>query len=170
METISPEKRLQLENQKLARELKRLKKDNEVLRMANDQALRTQTYIQKDNMRQAFYTNQLLKTSPYILILTDERLRTVMTSDAFFRFGKKFSSEELRRGVSLRLALSGILSESELDELLLNMKYSIRRLAGAKEKWYGLDTSSLILENVPLITGSSGPSRRIQRKNPEEDE
>ena len=117
-ETIDLEKNLQLENKKLSRELRRLKKDNEVLRMANDQALRTQTYIQKENMRQAFYTNQLLKTSPYVLILTDERLRTVMTSDAFFRFGRTFSSEELRRGVSLRLALTGILPEADLTEFL----------------------------------------------------
>ena len=53
---------------------------------------------------------------------------------------------------------------SDLDELLLNLKYSIRRLAGSKEKWYGLDTSSLILENVPLITGGGGQGRRIERK------
>ena len=45
---------------------------------------------------------------------------------------------------------------SSLDEFILNAKYSIRRLAGSKIKWYGLDTSSLILENVPLITGGDG--------------
>ena len=118
MEIMSPEKRLQMESKKLSRELKRLKKDNEVLRMANDQALRTQAYIQKENIRQVFYTDQLLKSSPYILILTDELLRTVMVSDAFFRFGKTFSSEELRRGVALRLALTGILPESDLSDLL----------------------------------------------------
>ena len=53
---------------------------------------------------------------------------------------------------------------SPLDELLLNAKYSIRRIAGSKVKWYGLDTSSLILENVPLITGGGANMPRIQRK------
>ena len=53
---------------------------------------------------------------------------------------------------------------SALDELVLNTKYSIRRLAGSKVKWYGLDTSSLITENVPLITGGSAPKERITRK------
>ena len=53
---------------------------------------------------------------------------------------------------------------SALDELVLNTKYSIRRLAGSKVKWYGLDTSSLIMENVPLITGGSPPTERIMRK------
>lgn len=53
---------------------------------------------------------------------------------------------------------------SDLDELILNTKYSIRRMAGSKVKWYGLDTSSLILEHVPLITGGAAPANRIQRK------
>ena len=57
---------------------------------------------------------------------------------------------------------------SDLDELVLNTKYSIRRLAGSKEKWYGLDTSSLIVENVPLITGGQGSSYRIRRKDEKE--
>ena len=53
---------------------------------------------------------------------------------------------------------------TNLDELLLNLKYSIRHAAGSREKWYGLDTSSLIVENVPLITGGGSQGRRIQRK------
>lgn len=52
---------------------------------------------------------------------------------------------------------------SELDELILNTKYSIRRIAGSKVKWYGLDTSSLIIEHVPLITGAGGQRERITR-------
>ena len=52
---------------------------------------------------------------------------------------------------------------SSLDELILNTKYSIRKAAGSKVKWYGLDTSSLILENVPLIVGGGENDRRITR-------
>ncbi len=52
---------------------------------------------------------------------------------------------------------------SSLDEFILNAKYSIRKMAGSKIKWYGLDTSSLILENVPLITGGDGNTDVIQR-------
>ncbi len=52
---------------------------------------------------------------------------------------------------------------SDLDEFILNAKYSIRKLAGSKEKWYGLDTSSLIMENVPLITSGGSAEGRIQR-------
>ena len=52
---------------------------------------------------------------------------------------------------------------SELDELILNAKYSIRHVAGSKIKWYGLDTSSLIMENAPLVTGGGGSLDVIQR-------
>ena len=52
---------------------------------------------------------------------------------------------------------------SSLDEFVLNTKYAIRRVAGSKERWYGLDTSSLILESVPLITAGSTERDRISR-------
>ena len=56
---------------------------------------------------------------------------------------------------------------SDFDEFVLNAKYSIRRLAGSKARWYGLDTSSLIMELVPLITGGGSVSGRITRMEEE---
>ena len=55
---------------------------------------------------------------------------------------------------------------SQLDELILGAKYAIRKAAGSKVRWYGLDTSSVITENVPLIVGGGEPVtlRRIQAK------
>ena len=52
---------------------------------------------------------------------------------------------------------------SAADEAILNIKYTIRRFAGSKEKWYGLDTSSLVVEKVPLLIGNRGDGRRIRR-------
>ncbi len=52
---------------------------------------------------------------------------------------------------------------SDWDEFVLNTKYAIRRVAGSKVKWYGLDTSSLIMENVPLITGGGSADGQIRR-------
>lgn len=51
------------------------------------------------------------------------------------------------------------------DEAILNVKYAIRRVAGSKVKWYGLDTSALIIESVPLMTGEAPAvnARHIQR-------
>ncbi len=53
---------------------------------------------------------------------------------------------------------------SAFDEYVLRAKYLIRRLAGSKTRWYGLDTSSLITEHVPLITGGGSSTERITRK------
>ena len=127
MDVVSPEKRLQMENKKLSREIKRLKKDNEVLRIANDQASRTQAYIQKDSTRQVFYNDQLLKTYPYLLILTDEQLRTVMISDVFFRYNSSFEREEIRRGVPVREVLTGVLPEDDLSILLEKCEAALRQ-------------------------------------------
>ena len=52
---------------------------------------------------------------------------------------------------------------STLDEFILNAKYAIRKIAGSRVKWYGLDTSSLIMENVPLIPGGGASVGVIQR-------
>ena len=58
-------------------------------------------------------------------------------------------------------------SKSELsfaDELVLNTKYAIRHIAGSKVRWYGLDTSSLVVETVPFIVGGKAPrSSRLER-------
>ncbi len=119
MEVNEPASQHELEIKKLNREIKRLKKDNELLRIANNQAMNTQAYIQRDNYRQMFYNNQLLKTYPHLLILTDDQLQTVMTSDVFFDHNRTFSKDEIERGVPLRDALSGILAESDLNHFMV---------------------------------------------------
>ena len=59
-------------------------------------------------------------------------------------------------------------SKSELsfaDELVLNTKYAIRHIAGSKVRWYGLDTSSLVVETVPFIVGGKTPQNsRLERE------
>ncbi len=128
MDAVTPENRLQIENKKLSREIKRLKKDNEILRIANDQAARTQAYIQKDSRRQLFYNNQLLKTYPYLLILTDEQLRTVMVSDVFFRYSDDYEREEIQRGVPIRDVLADVLTENDLENLMRKCEAALRQM------------------------------------------
>ncbi len=48
---------------------------------------------------------------------------------------------------------------SSMDEMVLNVKYAIRHIV-PKAQWYGLDTSSLIVERVPLLVNQSGRSTR----------
>ena len=50
-----------------------------------------------------------------------------------------------------------------LDSKILNAKYVIRKWAGSKMTWYGLDTATLIVENVPLVIVPPKQNERIQR-------
>ena len=63
----------------------------------------------------------------------------------------------IHRSVNTKSELDG------LDEFILHSKYAIRHVAGSKVRWYGLDTSNVIVEDVPLITGGSAPTRKIIR-------
>ena len=63
----------------------------------------------------------------------------------------------LRKSVPSKTVLS------TFDERILRAKYAIRRIAGSREKWYGLDTSSLLVESVPLTVGS-GNTKLLERK------
>ena len=54
---------------------------------------------------------------------------------------------------------------SKADSAILLSKYAIRRAAGSKVRWYGLDTSYLIQEYVPLMPSLPVPAgERIQRR------
>ena len=55
---------------------------------------------------------------------------------------------------------------SALDEAILNLKYRVRKLAGSKAKWYGLDNASLIVETVPLIVTPGGKVPHLRREGP----
>jgi len=55
---------------------------------------------------------------------------------------------------------------SALDEAILNLKYRVRKLAGSKARWYGLDNSSLIVETVPLIATPGGKVPHLRREAP----
>jgi len=52
---------------------------------------------------------------------------------------------------------------SSLDELVLNIKYAVRKIAGSRVKWYGLDNSSVIVESVPMIITPGQAERKIPR-------
>lgn len=108
---------LRLENKKLRREVKRVSKDNEILRVANEQASNTQAYIQRESQRRVFYIRQLLRTASNLLLLTDDKYQTVMVSDIYYRYGK-LGREQIERGAYLGDVLEGILSEDQLSELL----------------------------------------------------
>ncbi len=52
---------------------------------------------------------------------------------------------------------------SGTDKAVLKTKYFIRRLAGSKPTWYGLDTSNVIIEKVPMMIPSHTDTKTITR-------
>ena len=61
-----------------------------------------------------------------------------------------------------------VTSHSDAESMaqrLLRVKYRIRHMVGDKSKWYGLDTSSMLVEYVPLVLGQQFAGRRIERRN-----
>ena len=56
---------------------------------------------------------------------------------------------------------------SSADEMILNIKYAVRKIAGSRVKWYGLDNSSVIVESVPMIVTPGRTERPIPRYEPE---
>ena len=56
---------------------------------------------------------------------------------------------------------AGFLKPSDIK--VLNAKYSIRRMAGSKRTWYGLNSVPAIIETVPLMIAPAENEQRIQR-------
>ena len=53
---------------------------------------------------------------------------------------------------------------SAADKTVLKTKYFVRRLAGSKPTWFGLDTSNVIIEKVPMIIPSHANIKKIKRE------
>lgn len=56
-----------------------------------------------------------------------------------------------------------------LDETIIHAKAAIKKAAGSVVQWYGLDTSAVIIENVPLIVSGGSSKHRLQRVYDEAD-
>ena len=52
---------------------------------------------------------------------------------------------------------------SAMDSLFIKSKYAIRRIAGSPDKWFGLQTSNLIIEYVPLFIPNREDAPRLKR-------
>jgi len=127
------EKSLQLENKRLAREIKRLKKDNDILRMANEQAYNTQAYLQRSMTRQASYITQFLRSAPYFMLLMDDHMRTIMVSDVYYEYDHIATREEVLQGVDVEKVLCSFFHGAALETLLEKCR---RCLAGEEIKPY----------------------------------
>ena len=60
-----------------------------------------------------------------------------------------------------RMPLEGDISAS--DKLFIHTKYFIRRIAGSPARWFGLETSNLIVEYVPLFLPRRSNTEKLER-------
>ena len=60
-----------------------------------------------------------------------------------------------------RMPLEGDISSA--DNLFIHTKYFIRRIAGSPARWFGLETSNLIIEYVPLFLPRRSAGERLER-------
>lgn len=108
---------LQLKIKKLDRENRRLQTECDILKNLNEQVSKTQDFFHRENQKQICYNNQLLKTSPYILVMVNEKLETVMASDVFLRISD-MGRDTVETGINLEDAFAGILPRDELKIFL----------------------------------------------------
>ena len=51
----------------------------------------------------------------------------------------------------------------EVDDLLIRAKYLIRRVGGNPFQWFGLETSNILIEYVPLFLVPRKKQDRLER-------
>ena len=50
-----------------------------------------------------------------------------------------------------------------LDSILIRTKYAIRRIAGSPDRWFGLQTSNVIIEYVPMFLPRREHAETLER-------
>ncbi|MBR1742350.1 MAG: hypothetical protein IJ733_10900, partial [Lachnospiraceae bacterium] len=116
---------LEKQIKRLTRENKRFRHESEMLRGLNEQVTRIQSYIQRENHRQICYNDQLLKSSPYILVMTNENLETVMASEEFCRISLR-KRDEIKEGIRLYDAFSQVIPKEDLDKFITTCEGCLR--------------------------------------------
>ncbi len=126
MEKEDQLKELTRQVRRLTRENGRMQAELTMLKGLNEQVTSTQKYIQKENRRQICYNNQLLKTFPYVLIMVDEQLHTVMASEAFFRLSG-MNHDQVKEGLTLQQALSCLLMNEQIGPFVDKCKDALNK-------------------------------------------
>lgn len=108
------------------------------------------------------------KLSPRINVYLRQIVRDLQESGELPKQNKKYSiyGESTVGSFKFCIIHKTLSTKSELsmtDERLLYFKHAIRTVAGSRVSWYGLDTSTVISETVPLIPNFEGKNKKIIR-------
>lgn len=127
---------------------------------------KVETYGTKYIFRVKLYLG--FRCSPKVNVFLRQIVRDLQESGEMLQQDKKYSIYGRSTVGAFKFCMihKSISTKSELtsgDEHILQLKYAIRSVAGSKESWYGLDTSTVIVENVPLITNYISKEKKITR-------
>ena len=108
------------------------------------------------------------RCNPKVNVYLRQIVQDLQASGEMPQQDKKYSIYGRSTGGAFKFCIihKSVSTKTELssrDESLLHLKYAIRAMAGSKEAWYGLDTSTIITETVPLITNYIAMEKRITR-------
>lgn len=101
-------KNLKLELKKANREVKRLQKENNILSVMNEQAIKFREFSEKTRGQQVFYNAMLLQNSPNISIMLDTELNTVMATAPYYQ-RSSLSQEQINQGVPVIDVFDGLI-------------------------------------------------------------
>ena len=101
-------KNLKLELKKANREVKRLQKENNILSVMNEQAIKFREFSEKTKGQQVFYNAMLLQNSPNISIMLDTELNTVMATAPYYQ-RSSLSQEQINQGVPVIDVFDGLI-------------------------------------------------------------
>ena len=101
-------KNLKLELKKANREVKRLQRENNILSVMNEQAIKFREFSEKTKGQQVFYNAMLLQNSPNISIMLDTELNTVMATAPYYQ-RSSLSQEQINQGVPVIDVFDGLI-------------------------------------------------------------
>ena len=139
-----------------------------ILDKPRDMYYKVETYGTNYIFRVKLYLG--FKLSPRINVYLRQIVRDLQESGELPPQEKKYSIYGTSNVGSFKFCIihKTVSSKSELsvpDERLLIFKNTIRSMAGSRVAWYGLDTSTVISETVPLIPSYETKGERIVRKD-----
>ena len=101
-------KALKLELKKANREVKRLQRENNILSVMNEQAIKFREFSEKTRGQQVFYNAMLLQNSPNISIMLDTELNTVMATAPYYQ-RSTLTPEQVNQGVPVIEVFDGLI-------------------------------------------------------------
>ncbi|MGM9580815.1 MAG: ATP-binding protein, partial [Anaerovibrio sp.] len=101
-------KALKLELKKANREVKRLQRENNILSVMNEQAIKFREFSEKTRGQQVFYNAMLLQNSPNISIMLDTELNTVMATAPYYQ-RSTLTPEQINQGVPVIEVFDGLI-------------------------------------------------------------